>query len=160
MQLCNLGDDALSAVFPGLRIAGFALLFMDSPPGLSPIQREAIAAADLVLVPIQASALDLSAITSTADMAERARVPTRTVLNRAIFRSRIAGQAVETLRGRGNLLWPPMHQRVEISAAMASGRTAVETQPAGAAARELGALWRAMSCDVDRNELSKLLELP
>jgi cellulose biosynthesis protein BcsQ len=66
------------------------------------------------------------------------------VLNRAVFRSRIARQAVGALRELGGLLWPPVHQRVPIAAAMAAGRTALETEPRSAAARELSALWRAV----------------
>jgi hypothetical protein len=57
---------------------------------------------------------------------------------------RLAGRAVLALRERGDLLWPPIYQRVEIAAAMASGHVALETQPDGAAARELAALWVAV----------------
>src|SRR5580692_8793527 len=61
----------------------------------------------------------------------------RTVLTRAVFRSRVAGHAVQVLRERGGMLWPPTHQRVEHAMAMAPGRTVQETQPAGAASREI-----------------------
>lgn len=148
-QLCDLAGAALSAALPGLRAAGIDLLFADCPPGFSAILRAAIEAADLVLVPAQASALDLAAIASTVGMASRAGVPHRTVLNRAVFRSRIAGHAVRLLRERGGMLWPPVHQRVEIAAAMAWGRTALETQPAGAAAREIAALWQGVRAVLD-----------
>ena len=112
------------------------LLVIDSPPSFSAIREQAIAVADLVLVPTGPGALDMAAVASTADMAEQAGVPFRFVLNRGLFRSRLAGQAVTALRERGGLL-PPVHQRVAIAAAMVDGRTALETEPAGAAAREL-----------------------
>ena len=71
-------------------------------------------------------------------------MPFRYVLKRAVFRSRLASRAVAELRERGGLSWPPVHQRVAVVAAMASARTALETEPGSAAARELSALWRAV----------------
>lgn len=143
-ELRELARASLRAALERLQREGFDLVFIDCPPGFSTIQRDAIAAADLVLVPAGASALDLTAIASTIEMAERARVPYRTVLNLAVFRSRIAGRAVWDLCDRGSMLWPPIHRRVEHAVAMKSGQTALETQPDGAAAREIAALWRGV----------------
>ena len=86
-----------------------------------------------------------AAVASTADVAEDADVPFRFVLNRAVFRSRIAGAAVRALRTRGNLMAPTVHQRVAIAAAMAAGRTVLETDPGCAAVSELSALWQSVS---------------
>jgi chromosome partitioning protein len=145
----DLAGASLAEAMPGLRAAEFDVLFADCPPGFSRILRETIEAADLVLVPAQASALDLAAIASTVEMCELARVLYRTLLSRAIFHSRIAGGAVRLLRERGGMLWPPIHQRVEHAMAMARGRTALETQPDGAAAREIAALWRSVRAVLD-----------
>ena len=134
----------LPAVQEELRAAGLDYVFFDCPPGFSTVQREAIAAADLVLIPTGASMLDLSAVTATADMAEEEGVPHNYILNRAVFRSCIAGEAVTTLRTGGKLMWPPVHQRVQIAAAMSVGRTAQETTPGSAAASELSRLWQAV----------------
>ena len=139
----------IGAAVRDLRAAGLDFLLLDCPPGFSPLLREAIAVADLALVPTGASALDLAAVASTAAMAEQEGVPFRFVLNRAVFRSRIAGQAVRALRERGGLLWPPLHQRVPVAAARAAGLTVLETEPGGAAARELSALWRAVRASLD-----------
>lgn len=157
-HLCNLGGVAFSAALPGLCAARIDLLFVDCPPGFSTILRDAISVADLVLVPTQASVLDLAAIASTVEMAELVRVPYRIVLNRAVFRSRIAGEAVRVLRERGNMLWPPIHQRVEFAAAMASGRTALETQPASAAARELAGVWGSVRTILDAMPARRFFE--
>jgi predicted signal transduction protein with EAL and GGDEF domain len=98
----DLAGASLAEAMPGLRAAEFELLFADCPPGFSDILRETIEAAYLALVPAQASALDRAAIESTVEMCERAGIPHRTVLSRAIFRSRIAGGAVQLLRERGH----------------------------------------------------------
>jgi hypothetical protein len=71
-------------------------------------------------------------------------VPFRFVLNGARFRSRLAEQAVAALWERGNLLWPPVHERVAVAKAMAEGRAAPMPKPTGAAARGLVALWSGM----------------
>jgi chromosome partitioning protein len=132
-----------------LRRTDLDLLILDCPPGFSSVLREAIVVSDLVLTPTGASVLDLMAVISTAKMALIANVPFRFVLNRAVFRSRLAGQAVSELRERGGLLGPPVHQRVAVPAAMKTGQTALETEPGGAAARELSALWLAVRATLD-----------
>jgi chromosome partitioning protein len=132
--LADLAGQSLAGVQRKLPAIGLDYLILDCPPGISRFQREAIRAADLVLVPIGASVLDLAAVASTAEMADQAGVPLLFVLNRAVFRSRLAGRAVAELRERGRLLWPPIHLRVAVAAAMAAGRTDLETEPGGAGA--------------------------
>lgn len=119
-------------------------LFLDCPPSFSNLLEEAIGAADLVVIPVGASKLDLTAVESTVAMADRLAIAYRIVLNRAIYRSRIAGQAVIALRETGRMMYPPIHQRVGIPEAMTGGRTAIEIEPGGRAAAELSALWRAV----------------
>jgi len=109
--LVDLAGRSLAEVQRELRATGLDYLLLDCPPGLSPFQREAIRAADLVLMPTGASVLDLVAVASTAEMADQAGVPLRFVLNRAVFRSRLAGWAVAEPRERGRLLPPPVHLR-------------------------------------------------
>jgi chromosome partitioning protein len=147
--LASIEGRPLRAARRDLRADGFGWLFLDCPPGFSSVLREAIAAADLVLVPVGASALDVAAVASTAEMARSAGAPYRFVLNRAVCRSRLAGQAAAALRELGPLLRPLIHQRVTVAAAMATGDTAIETDPASVAAAELGALWRSVSDTLD-----------
>ena len=142
--LLRLAPEGLARARAMIREARLDLLVLDCRPGFSSILGRAVAAADLVPVPTGPGELDLAAVASTAGMAERAGAPFRFVLNRAVFRSRLAGSAVAALRERGRLLAAPVHRRVAVAAAMAGGRTAPETGPGGAAARELAALWAAV----------------
>ncbi len=144
-RLYTLAGMTLAELLRQLELEGVEVLVVDCPPGFTSVQLEAIAIADLVLVPTQPSALDLAAIETTAGMAERAGRVYRFVLNRAVFRSRLAGAAVGELRRLGRLLCAPVHQRVAIPAAMGAGLTVLETEPTGAAARELTAVWHAAS---------------
>jgi chromosome partitioning protein len=70
-----------------LRCEFLDLLVLDCPPGCSPILEQAIAVADLVIVPTGPSKLDLAAVASTAAMAERAGVPFHFVPNHAASRT-------------------------------------------------------------------------
>ncbi len=144
-DLVAMPDTPLGEVKCTVLAAGMELLVLDCPPGFPSILRSAIEVADLVLIPTGPSELDLAAIAATADMARQAGKPYCYVLNRATFRSRLAGSAVMALRAEGEMLMPTVHQRVAIAASMSSGRTALETEPTSAAARELGALWVAVS---------------
>ena len=146
--LLEAGGAPLTEVTRQARDTGLDLLVLDCPPGFSSILEEAIGVADLVLIPTGPSAMDLSAVEATADMAEEAGRPYRFVLNRAPFRSRLAGRAVTALLARGRLLMPPVHHRVAIAEAMAAGLTALETEPEGAAAMELLWLWYAVRAEL------------
>ncbi len=137
----SVGGEPLAVVVRRARRDGCTLLVLDCPPGFSDISLEAIAAADLVLIPTGASELDLTAVEATVDMARQANRAHCLVLNRAVFRSRLAARAVSTLCASGALLRPTVHQRVAVAEAMTTGATALETEPDGAAARELMALW-------------------
>jgi chromosome partitioning protein len=148
-HLVDLRGRPLAKVRSALRQEGFDLLIVDCPPGFSTTMNEAIRAANVAVIPTGSSSLDLGAIASTAEMAEAAGVAHYCVLNRAVFRSRLAGRAVTALRERGVRLLPVVHQRVAVAEAMAVGLTAMETQPNGAAAGELSALWHAVRGALD-----------
>jgi chromosome partitioning protein len=96
------------------------------------------------LVPVQPCAIDLEAILGAEAIVRAAGKEPAFVLNRAIYRTRLAGAAVAWLRESGRRLMPVMHQRVEVAEAMERGLCALETAPGGAAARELAALWQAV----------------
>jgi hypothetical protein len=68
-----------------------------------------------VLVPTGPGELVRAVVASTTAMAERAGTPFRYILNRTVFRSRLAGRAVAALGEGGRLLGAPVHQRVAIA---------------------------------------------
>jgi len=148
--LYQVGKGSLQAQKLAPIMNGTSLLLLDCPPGFASIHEEAMRAGDLAIIPTAASALDLAAVASTVEMAERLGVPYLVALNRAVFNSRLAGQAVAALRQRGAFVLPPVHQRVAIAEAMASGRAVVETEPGSRAAQEVMALWGAIAVHLRR----------
>ncbi len=120
---------------------GLDFLFIDTPPGYSAIRAQAIECADFVLIPTGAGAFDVGGIQSTSEIAKRACVPFRVVLNRAAFRTRLTGDAVIALRQLRDFIEPVVHARQPIMRAIESGRTVAETEPDTPGAAEMRGLW-------------------
>ena len=74
----------------------YDLIIIDSPPHAETEAKVAVRAADLVLVPIQPSPMDVWATKPTMDLAATARVPVLVVLNRVPPR----GKIVDLMRNR------------------------------------------------------------
>lgn len=123
-----------------LHQAGVGLVVIDCPPGHPATIATAVAVADLLIIPTQSSPTDLRAIGPTVDIAEQSGTPFAFVLNRAIPRTKLVGQAAAALRRHGPLA-AILHQRVDFPAAMTDGRTAGELHRGGKAATEIAALW-------------------
>jgi chromosome partitioning protein len=147
-----LGDGAgglhLSAV-PGWKLAtevdrlkpGFELILIDSPPHAETDARVAVRAADLVLVPIQPSPMDLWATQPTLDLARKEKAPALLVLNRMPPRGKLPDAVRQKLaEDRLPLADSALGNRVAFAASMMDGRGVVETAPRDAAAAEIRAL--------------------
>ena len=108
--------------------------------------RSALLAADLVLIPVQPSALDgWASAEMLALLAEarlyRPQIAARFVLNRCGARTIIARDTAETLADHDPpLLRSTIGQRVLFAAAAQSGHLAREIDDRGQAAREVSAL--------------------
>lgn len=147
--LFDLAGMSLRGAKRDLRRAGLDFVIVDCPPGVATIHDDAIAAADVVIIPTGASALDLAAVRATAERVQRAGVPYGYVLNRTYRRSVLEASATRLLRERPGRLLPPVHQWVAIPTAMAAGRTVLETDIAGRAATEFATLWGAVRAMLD-----------
>ncbi|MFN4089420.1 MAG: ParA family partition ATPase [Alphaproteobacteria bacterium] len=134
---------------PGYRVRAEAdalarrhdVVLIDAPPHDETEARIAIRAADLVLVPVQPSPMDVWATRQTLDLvaAEGRRV--LLVLNRVPPRARLT----EAMHARLVELGAPIAStrignRVALASALAEGQAAAEREPGGAAAREIAAL--------------------
>lgn len=120
---------------------GHDLVFIDSPPHAETEARLAVRAADLVLVPIQPSPLDLWATGPTLAMAEAERCSVRVVLNRAPARGRLLEETrVELTRSGVPTLAASLGNRSAYAAAMQRGLGVTESAPKSVAAEEVRAL--------------------
>lgn len=130
-------------------IAGdYAHVVIDSPPRVSALARSAILAADLVLVPVQPSSLDLWAAGETVELVNEAQqfkpdIKAAFVINRAA-KTLITRDVKEALADYPfPVLRAGLGQRVSFSEA-AAGTTAEELNPRSTAAGEVRRLARVV----------------
>lgn len=113
------------------------IIVIDSPPHTDAEARTAIRAADLVVVPLQPSPMDVWATSATISICKQERVPVKMVLNRvhpqAKLTQAISGEMVGLTSNRfGN--------RVIFAGALMHGLGVTEAEPNSIAAEEVRAL--------------------
>jgi chromosome partitioning protein len=117
------------------------IVVVDSPPHAETEAKLAVRAADLVLVPVQLSPMDIWATGPTVQLARSAKVPLLVVLNRVpprgnivqIMRAQLAEHEFPVARSSiGN--------RIAFASSMLEGLTVLESAPRTAAAAEIRAL--------------------
>ncbi|EME69594.1 chromosome partitioning ATPase [Paramagnetospirillum caucaseum] len=117
------------------------LVLIDSPPHAETEVRIAVRAADLILVPMQPSPMDLWATGPTLDMARKEKSPALMVFNRTPSR----GKLVDAVRKKIKDSEVPVAQtvlgnRVAFAASMMEGKGVVESNPSHTATKEIKAL--------------------
>ena len=119
------------------------LILVDTPPHAETEARGAIRAADLVLVPVQPSPLDVWASAATVDLARKERSPVALVLNRVPPRGRSLDEATAAMRELGaGSLEARLGNRQAFVASIGQGLGVIESEPKSAAAEEAQALAR------------------
>lgn len=148
----SLGENATRLTFEmvtGWRAArtveklaqGHDIVLVDSPPHADTDARVAVRAADLVIVPVQPSPLDVWATVPTLELAEKEKSSPLLVLNRVPPRANLTAQMITKLGGyKVRVAKSTIGNRVAFPDAMVTGRTALETKTASVAAKEIRAL--------------------
>ena len=127
--------------------AGAEALLIDTPAGTEEGMSNAIVLADLSLLVVRPTFLDLAAAVYTADVLRRLRKPALVVLNQApVTRDGAEPPQVKRALQALKLMRLPvapaiLRTRASYQTTIESGRSAVETAANGPAARELGELW-------------------
>jgi chromosome partitioning protein len=119
---------------------------IDGPPRVTDLARSAIAAADLVLIPVQPSPYDVWACDEVLKLISEATIFKENlksvfVINRKITNTAIGRDVLEALASYDlPVLKAQVSQRVAFAETAASGQTVLETERKGAAAKEIIAL--------------------
>ena len=124
---------------------GYDWVIIDGPPRISTVAKSAIAASNIVLIPVQPSPYDVWAARDIVDLIAEVRVVKDLIALFAVNR-RIVGTAI----GRDvekaladypiGVLKTAICQRVSFAESAAAGKTVLETEPAGQAAGEVRGL--------------------
>jgi len=126
--------------------SNFGALIIDGAPHAAALTQVAIEAANLVLIPVTPSPLDIWATQEVVDLVKQERRRRRKlkvafVMWRITPRTKIIDAAADALAHmKLPLLRTRIHQRVNYAAAMIEGRTVLDTARTGPAATEIRAL--------------------
>ena len=123
---------------------GVELVVIDTPPHAEAAMREAIKAADLVLIPTRPRAFDLHALEGIADMVSFAGTPAFVVFNGVPARAtKMVEEATATVTEMGLQTCPVLFgERADFHRSSSKGEVASEIDPDGKAAGEVKALWK------------------
>jgi len=141
MAAAETAASALAKALPSLRKAGHDLLIVDTPPAADRIVAQAVACADLVLVPVRPSPDDLDAVGETVDIVTAAKKPMVFIVNAATRKARLTSDAAIALSQHGTVSPAVLHRADAYAASALDGRTVSEADPKGKPAEEVAALW-------------------
>lgn len=133
-------DSELARAIEGAEADGFDLVLIDSPPHVAPIAARIVAVADLVLVPVRPSPMDLSALPSTIRLIENARAAF--VLSACPIRAPEIEETRTILQKYGRQIYGPITERRPFFRAVTAGQSVSEFEPAGPAATEIRELFQ------------------
>jgi len=147
-EMVEADPGGLASVVKAAKSAGVELLVVDTRPSAEEDALEAASCADLALIVVKPSILDLRAVAATVTTVRQAKTPGLVLINQAPpgrngEEAAIVTEAIEALGGYGLPLSPVvLHARAAYHAALIDGRAVNELEPSGKAAREIEALWR------------------
>lgn len=130
---------------------GYDWVIIVGPPRVNELARSAIAASDLVLIPVQPSPFDVWAAKDIIDIVREFSIPkpnlkTRFIVNRLFSNTMLGAEVKEALSSFDvEVLANAICNRTEYAKAARVGLTALETEPNGQAAREVRALTAEIS---------------
>ena len=130
----------LTTKLEALGAEGYKLCVIDTPPAVSASIAAVIASADLVLIPVRPSPADLWAVGATIEIARNAGKPFAFVVCQATRGATLVTQAMAALSEHGRVAGV-IHSRVGFAGVLADGRTVMDHEPKGQAAKEIEALW-------------------
>jgi chromosome partitioning protein len=126
--------------------SGYDWAIIDGPPGVNELARSAIAASDLVVIPVQPSPFDVWAAKDIIDIVKKFSIPKpnleiRFLINRLFPNTMLGAEVKDALASFDvPVLTSSIRNRTEYAKAARAGLTAMETDPGGQAAREIRAV--------------------
>lgn len=136
---------------------GVDFIVIDTPPHADAAAREAIKAADIVLVPTKPRAFDLAALEPIGDLISFAKRPAFVVLNSVPSGATKLAEDARTAASEMGLDICPVSlgDRAAFHRSSAKGETAAEIDPEGKAAKEIEKLWKWVNKTLKKLEKKK-----
>ena len=142
-EAVGASPEQLESIKAKAQAGGLDILILDSAPNADRASLIACKAADLVLIPCQASILDIDAIGASYDLTEIARKPACIVFNKcSTLTDRDEIESREGMKKRNVEVCPDiLHDLVIFKRSLIVGRTATEMEPISNAAKEVKSLF-------------------
>lgn len=135
-------DDSVTAAgLARLAAAGAALVVIDTPSGPSAVAEQAIAFADLVVLPIRPGLEDLEAARTVVNRVEALHTPFVFVINHAGGEEDFPAAAVIELAQHGTVCPVILPERGDFAIGQAQGRTVMEIDPDTPSSEDMARLW-------------------
>ena len=145
------GVDAAQEAIELIASEGWDWIIIDTPPAMLDKIEPAILSADLVLIPVRASALDVEAVRLVEELCLQHNRPYAFVLNQVMPGWAINASAVAYLStNRRTILQPHVQLRQSHAAAMTVGKSAAEVDKTKAVRDEIDGLWESVKAHVAR----------
>lgn len=125
------------------------IIVIDSPPHADIEARAAIRAANLVIIPLQPSPMDVWATAATIKLSKQEKVPVKMVLNRVNPQARITEEISSGLVGLANNM---LGNRVAYAGSLMAGLGVTESAPSSVASKEIKSLAREVLTYVNRQQ--------
>jgi len=117
------------------------VVVLDTPPKSDLESRPAIEIADLVVIPVQPTPVDVWATEPTLELIAKENAEGILVINRAVKRATLTGEMCDAIDALGpRVARNGLGSRVAFAASMGEGRTVSEAAPSSPAAKEVDAL--------------------
>lgn len=139
-------DSELKRAIEGAQADGFDLVVIDSPPHAAPVAARIVAAADLVVVPVRPSPMDIAALPATLQLIGSRRAVF--VLSSCPHRAPEIEETRQLLGQYGRPVLGPITERRPFFRALTAGQAVSEFEPSGPASAEIRELCSALFKEV------------
>lgn len=133
-------DSELVRALDGAKSDGFDLVFIDCPPHAAPVAARIIAAANMVLIPVRPSPMDIAALPATVQLIGNKSAAF--VLSACPHRAPEIEETRTILGNYGKPVFGPITDRRQFFRAVTAGQAVSEFEPDGQAAVEIEELFK------------------
>ena len=138
----KVGSNDIVIELSELEDAEYDYVFIDMPPTDKKWVKDALAHADLVLIPTKASPLDIHSASSTLEWASDAGSKMAWVINGASVLSSTPEIVFEQLKATAKVCRTIVHERNDFVISVGLGKSVTEFAPSSKAAFEIESLWK------------------
>ena len=156
----SLQASRLAQALTSAEADGYKLAVIDTPPSVQAQAIHVAKVADMILIPVKPSALDLDAIKASIGIAEMANRPAAAILNQCKPHGALTAEARMAIEQEDKfpVVGQELGDRIAFVYAATSGLGVIESEPSSKAADEVKALWKWVKGSLKKIEREEAAE--